>query len=154
MQWVWICLPMQGTQVQSLVQEDPTCRGAAKPVHHNCWACALEPMSHNCWAQALQLLKPACLEPVLCNKRSPYTATKSSPRSLQLEKARAQQQRPTQPKNKNFFFGISWHGFLWVYPVSGLLSFLICRFMSLAKFGVPLSTFSALLFSPLFPGLW
>ena len=29
---------MQGTQVQALVQEDPTCRGAAEPVHHNYWA--------------------------------------------------------------------------------------------------------------------
>ena len=34
-QWLRIHLPMQGTQVRSLVQEDPTCRGATKPVHHN-----------------------------------------------------------------------------------------------------------------------
>ena len=34
-QWIRICLPMQGTQVQSLVQEDPTCHGATKPVRHN-----------------------------------------------------------------------------------------------------------------------
>ena len=30
-----IRLPMQGTQIQSLVQEDPTCRRSTKPVHHN-----------------------------------------------------------------------------------------------------------------------
>ena len=30
-----IRLPMQGTQVQALVWEDPTCRGATKPMHHN-----------------------------------------------------------------------------------------------------------------------
>ena len=30
-----ICLPMQGTRVRALVQEDPTCRGATKPVRHN-----------------------------------------------------------------------------------------------------------------------
>ena len=30
-----IHLPMQGTQVRSLVREDPTCHGATKPVHHN-----------------------------------------------------------------------------------------------------------------------
>ena len=30
-----ICLPMQGTQVRALVQEDPTCHGATKPVRHN-----------------------------------------------------------------------------------------------------------------------
>ncbi|KAJ8793066.1 hypothetical protein J1605_003743 [Eschrichtius robustus] len=35
------------TRVQALVREDPTCRGATKPVRHNYWACALEPMSHN-----------------------------------------------------------------------------------------------------------
>ena len=39
-QWLRICLPMQGTGVQALVQEDPTCHGATKPVH-------LEPMLHN-----------------------------------------------------------------------------------------------------------
>ena len=34
-QWLRIRLPMQGTQVQALVWEDPTCRGATKPVCHN-----------------------------------------------------------------------------------------------------------------------
>ena len=34
-QWLRICLPMQGTWVRSLVQEDPPCHGATKPVHHN-----------------------------------------------------------------------------------------------------------------------
>ena len=31
-QWLRIHLPMQGTWVQALVQEDPTCRGATKSV--------------------------------------------------------------------------------------------------------------------------
>ena len=31
----WIRLPVQGTRVQSLVQEDPTCHGATKSVHHD-----------------------------------------------------------------------------------------------------------------------
>ena len=35
-QWLRICLPMQGTRVQALVWEDPTCRGATRPVSHNC----------------------------------------------------------------------------------------------------------------------
>ena len=39
-QWLGIRLPMQGTRVRSLVQEDPTCHGAARPVSHNYWACA------------------------------------------------------------------------------------------------------------------
>ena len=30
-----ICLPMQGTRVRTLVWEDPTCRGATRPVSHN-----------------------------------------------------------------------------------------------------------------------
>ena len=34
-QWLRICLPMQGTWVQALVWEDPTCHGATKPVRHN-----------------------------------------------------------------------------------------------------------------------
>ena len=57
-QWLRICLALQGTPVSSPVWEDPTCLGAAKPVHHNYWACALEPACLNYWAQALQIPKP------------------------------------------------------------------------------------------------
>ena len=67
-QWLRICLPMQGTRVPSLVREDPTYLGAPKPVCHDYWACALEPVSHNYWARMLQLLKP-----VLRNKRSHHS---------------------------------------------------------------------------------
>ena len=35
-QWLGIQLPMQGTQVRALLQEDPTCRGATKPLRYNC----------------------------------------------------------------------------------------------------------------------
>ena len=34
-QWLRIRLPMQGTRVRALVWEDPTCRGATRPVSHN-----------------------------------------------------------------------------------------------------------------------
>ena len=34
-QWLRIRLPMQGTWVRALAQEDSTCRGATKPVCHN-----------------------------------------------------------------------------------------------------------------------
>ena len=54
-QWLRICLPRQGTWVRSLVWEDSTYRGAAKPASHNYWACMLQPV------------KPMRLEPVLCN---------------------------------------------------------------------------------------
>ena len=46
-QWLRICLPMQGTQVQALVCEDSTFHGTNNLVCHNYGACALEPMSHN-----------------------------------------------------------------------------------------------------------
>ena len=33
--WLRICLLMRGTRVRALVWEDPTCRGATRPVSHN-----------------------------------------------------------------------------------------------------------------------
>ena len=65
-QWLRIHLPMQGTRVQALVWEDPTCRGETK-------ARALQLLSLRATtteAHVPQLLKPARLEPVLQNKRS------------------------------------------------------------------------------------
>ena len=75
-QWLRICLPMQGTRVRALLWEDPTCRGATRPVSHNC-------------------CEPARLEPVFRNKRGrnserpahrdeewpPLAATGESPRT-------------------------------------------------------------------------
>ena len=69
-QWSRIWLPMQGTQVWSLVWEDSACLGATKPMYHSYWAWAPEPWSHNCWAHMLQLLKLEHLEPVFHSKRS------------------------------------------------------------------------------------
>ena len=77
-QWLRICLPMQGTRVQSPVREDPTCHGATKPMHHNYWACApqlLKPVHPRARIpQLLSLLAATteawCLEPLPCNKRS------------------------------------------------------------------------------------
>ena len=40
---------MQGTQIPSLVQEDPTCCVATKPMCQNCQAYALELVNHNYW---------------------------------------------------------------------------------------------------------
>ena len=104
-QWLRIHLPMQGTRVQALVREDPTCRGATKPVHHNYWACALEPASRNYWslrAATTEACAPRARAPQqeATAMRSPRTATKSSPCSPQLEKARVQQRRPNSAKNK------------------------------------------------------
>ena len=87
---------MQGTRVQALVREDPTCYGATKPVNHNYWAFTLEPASHNYWARAPRAR--ALQQREATAMRSPHTTTKSSPCSPQLENARAQQQRPNAAK--------------------------------------------------------
>ena len=84
-QWLRICLPMQGTRVRALVREDPTCRGATRPVSHNYWACTLEPTSHSYWSPRAYSLCSATREATTV--RSPRTAMKSSPRSPQLEKS-------------------------------------------------------------------
>ena len=78
-QWLRICQAMQRTWVRSLVWEDPTCCGAAKPV------------CHEYRVQALQYCKP-----VLCNKRShhnekPAHNTTEQPPPLQWEKTCVQQ---------------------------------------------------------------
>ena len=45
---IGICLPMQGTLIQSLVWEDSTCPRATKPVCHKYWSPrALDPMFRN-----------------------------------------------------------------------------------------------------------
>ena len=72
LQWLKVHLSMQATWVRSLVREDSTGHGAAKPVCHNYRAHSPEPM--------------------LCKRegatmRSLCTASERSPHSLQLEKS-------------------------------------------------------------------
>ena len=50
-QWLRICLPVQGTWVRSLVQKDPTCCRAPTPAHRLHWGCTPETL-------ALQWEKP------------------------------------------------------------------------------------------------
>ena len=57
-QWLRIRLPMQGTRVQALVREDPTCSRATKPMHHNYWDCTPELASHKCWSPLAR--EPTC----------------------------------------------------------------------------------------------
>ena len=92
-QWLRICLPIQSAQARSLSQEDPICQGATNLVCSSYRGCRL------------QLRKPVCPEHVLLNKRSltvrsPRTATKSSRRLLQPDKAHKQQRRPSTTINK------------------------------------------------------
>ena len=58
--------PIQETQVQTLIWEDPACWGTTKPVSHNCWACepAPEPGSNTYWS-------PRAPESVLSNRSHP-----------------------------------------------------------------------------------
>ena len=96
--WLRICFAVPGTLTWPLVPEDPTCLGATKPISHNYWANALGPTSHTYWNQ------PA-LETVLCNERPPQWEThtpqlESSPDSLQLEEAQAQQWTPSTAGHK------------------------------------------------------
>ena len=70
-QWLRIHLPMQGTRVWALVQEDSTCRGATKPMCYNYWACAPEPTSHNYWAYAPRACAPQQEKPLQWEARAP-----------------------------------------------------------------------------------
>ena len=88
-QWLRIRLPMQETWVRALVQEDLTCRGATKPVRHNCWACALEPASHSYWARVPQLLSPRA---ETTEARAPRSRAPQQEKPLQWE-VRAPRQR-------------------------------------------------------------
>ena len=71
---------MQGTQVQSLVREDPMCHGAAKPVRHNYWACPLEPVRHNYWARTPRACAPQQEKPLQW-KATPLATTRESQRT-------------------------------------------------------------------------
>ena len=110
-----IYLLMQRTRIRSLVWEDATCCRATKPVHHNHWGGVLEPTCHSGWS-------PCTLESMLRNKRHQRSAKPttrqlgSSPHSPQLEKARAQQQRPSAAKNKYINFKNPYSRYsLWVF---------------------------------------
>ena len=65
-QWLRICLPVQGTQVQSQVREDPTCHEATKSVCQSYWgqrprACALRQKKPQREARLPQLeSRPQC----------------------------------------------------------------------------------------------
>ena len=66
-QWMRICLLLQGTWVQSLVQEDPTSSGATKPTHHNYRAHTLEPRAATTEAHELRACAPQQEKPLQGN---------------------------------------------------------------------------------------
>ena len=79
-QWYRIRLPVQETQVWSLVREDPACSRATKPVCHHHWACALEHRSRNYWSSGSLELRSAA------GQASTWQAD-SSPCSPKLKKS-------------------------------------------------------------------
>ena len=85
-QWLRIHLPKQGTQVRSLVQEEPTGLGAAKPGRHSDRS------------KSSQSLCSAARE--VTTMRSPHITTKGSALSPQWETSHKQQRRPSTAKNK------------------------------------------------------
>ena len=84
-----IRLPMQETQVQSLVWEDPTCQGATGPARHTYGA--REPGQSSYKAHAPQPLKPTHPGPCPATRGAStmkclHSKMKNSPCSPQLEK--------------------------------------------------------------------
>ena len=78
-----IHLSVQGTQVWSLVQEDPTCHKAAKPMCHNHWTSMLQLLKHTCpRACAPQHEKPPKWE---VTARDHPTVTREIPRSNETQ---------------------------------------------------------------------
>ena len=64
--------PANAGDTGSLVEEDPTCHGAPKPVCHSYWACALGPGSCSYWTLH-------ALEPMLHSKRYHHTEQPALP---------------------------------------------------------------------------
>ena len=102
-QWLRICLPMQGHQFNPWSGKIPHATGQLSSCPTTTEPALWSPISRNYWAHVLQLLKPVHLEPVLRHEKppqweTPHAAMKSSPRSPQLEKAWAWQWRPSTAK--------------------------------------------------------
>ena len=91
---------MQGIWVQALVREDPTCRGATKPVCQNYWACEPQLLSPRATTTEVRAPRARALKQEKPPQWEARSGNESSPRLLQLEKARAQQRRPNAAKIK------------------------------------------------------
>ena len=125
---------MQGTQVQSLIREDPRCLRATKAVCYSYSTRALEPGNHNYWGQVLQLLKPVFSRAWARQQEKPLRWEACTPQpesspplppSLQLKKACLQEQTPSTaappPQKRTVFKScLKWH--LFVYLIN-LISF-------------------------------
>ena len=127
-QWLRICLPMQGTRVRALVWEDPTCRGATRPVSHNYWACA----SGACAPQQERLQQWEAHAP----------RWRGAPACHNWRKPSHRNEDPTQPKINKFIkkkkSGMMWWYVIWLF-LSSLYSLqgqsqVICKSSNLVAF--------------------
>ena len=77
-QWMRICLPMQGTTVQSLTWDDSTCQGATRLVPHSSWACsrARKLQLLSLCAAATETRARACAWREATSMKSPHRTTK------------------------------------------------------------------------------
>ena len=62
------------------------------------WCRSAKPLCHSYWAHVLQLLKPSCLEPVLCNKKEKPCTTMKRSSHHSLRKPTHSNEDPAQPK--------------------------------------------------------
>ena len=146
MQWIRICLTLQGIRVQPLVWEDSTCCRAVKPMRRNPWAwvrnnwsllalephiTTTEPACCNCWSPCIKRLGSTREATPM---RSPHTTRKRSAHLPQLEKACLQQWRPSAAKRKmvtcrvenkakylKLFFDLFLNGQYWSNKISALV---------------------------------
>ena len=90
--WLRIHLAMQGIPVRFLVWEDPTCLGAAKPVHHD--YSALESPQAATTEDRSEKREATAV-------KSPYSTMKNSPPGHNQRKPACSNQRPPQPTINN-----------------------------------------------------
>ena len=83
-QWLRIHPPVQGRQVWSPVQEDPTCRWASKPVRHNYWG-------------------PCTTARAAPTERRPHATTTVAPARCNQRKPTRGSKDPAQPQPDTFF---------------------------------------------------
>ena len=86
--WLRIHLPIQETQIQTLIWEDPPCHEATKPGSRSYWACTLRP------------LKPTRRKLVFRNKGMPCTAAREETLLTAAGESHGMQQRPSTAINK------------------------------------------------------
>ena len=100
-QWLRICLPMQGTQVLSLLQEGSTCHKATKPACHNHWAHGSRARSRNSWAYTPQLLKLKCPGTLRRNYWAQNSVTATDARMLRACAPRQEKHHNEKPTQGN-----------------------------------------------------